>query len=231
MNSLYGKFGMGSVYENHVIVHVNKVDDMLDKLNISSMIQLDNQKVLLSYTDDAKVERQMLENYSTTNISIAIASAITAYARIHMTQFKNNPDYNLFYSDTDSIVIDKPLPEYQVDSKLIGYMKHENTLLEGTFIAPKCYGGIFSDGTSFTKVKRFKDHVDYPQLKSLLNKDVTSIKLSQEKWYRSFEKGDITIKNQLYSLQATQSKRRLVFSGNKLVKTIPFIINNDKEII
>jgi hypothetical protein len=30
----------------------------------------------------------------THNVSIAIASAITAYARIHMTQFKNNPKIN-----------------------------------------------------------------------------------------------------------------------------------------
>ena len=49
----------------------------------------------------------MLSNETHSNISIGIASAITAYSRIHMTQFKNNSDYNLYYSDTDSIYIDK----------------------------------------------------------------------------------------------------------------------------
>lgn len=63
-----------------------------------------------------------------------------------MFQFKNNPNYNLYYSDTDSIVIDKPLPENQV-GKEIGKMKLENVLSEGVFIAPKVYGGILADGT------------------------------------------------------------------------------------
>jgi hypothetical protein len=49
------------------------------------------------------------------NINIAIASAVTAYGRIHMSQFKDPKfmskyDYNLYYSDTDSIYIDRPLP-------------------------------------------------------------------------------------------------------------------------
>lgn len=93
MNSLYGKFGMGSVFENHMIAPINKVDNLLDKYNITSMTQLDNQKVLLSFTDEVQLQINMLDNYSTTNISIAIASAITAQARIHMSQFKNNLEY------------------------------------------------------------------------------------------------------------------------------------------
>lgn len=32
-----------------------------------------------------------------------LASAITAYARIHMTQFKNNPNYKLYYSPVRGI--------------------------------------------------------------------------------------------------------------------------------
>ena len=35
-------------------------------------------------------------------------AAITSYARIYMAQFKNSNDFKLYYSDTDSIYIDKP---------------------------------------------------------------------------------------------------------------------------
>lgn len=80
--------------------------------------------------------------------------------------------YLLYSWFIDSIVINKPLPIHQVDPKLIGFMKLEKTLLEGTFIAPKVYGGIFEDGNSFTKIKGFKNNVDYLQLKTLLNKEV-----------------------------------------------------------
>jgi hypothetical protein len=59
-------------------------------------------------------------NLETHNVSIGIASAITAYARIHMSQFKNNPDYNLYYTDTDSVYIDKPLADNLIDNKVLG---------------------------------------------------------------------------------------------------------------
>jgi hypothetical protein len=114
MNSLYGRFGMDNEFENHVIVHNNKLEKYTNKYNVSDWTPLDTQKVLISYIDEEELEQKQLDNYSTTNVSIAIASAITAYARIHMSQFKNSEEYNLYYSDTDSIVIDKPLPDYQV---------------------------------------------------------------------------------------------------------------------
>ena len=50
-----------------------------------------------------------MDNFNKINISLPIAAAVTAYARIHMTQFINNPHYILYYTDTESIVIDKPL--------------------------------------------------------------------------------------------------------------------------
>ena len=42
-----------------------------------------------------------------------------------MSQYKNNPDYNIYYTDTDSIVIDKPLPDDKVGNNL-GKMKLEH---------------------------------------------------------------------------------------------------------
>ncbi len=63
-----------------------------------------------------------LDNGSEThNINIAIASAITAYARIHMSQFKNNPSFaNLYYSDTDSVYFDGPLPDSFISTNELG---------------------------------------------------------------------------------------------------------------
>ena len=65
---------------------------------------------------------------------MAIASAITAYARVHMSQFKNNPDFNLYYSDTDSVYIDKPLSDDLVNEKILGQMKLENVINKAIFL-------------------------------------------------------------------------------------------------
>lgn len=39
---------------------------------------------------------------TTMNVSIGIAAAITAYARIHMTEFLQDSSYNVYYTVTDS---------------------------------------------------------------------------------------------------------------------------------
>ena len=44
-----------------------------------------------------------------------------------------------------------------------------------------------------TKVKGFKNHIKYKQLKSLLSKN-KSLLLDQEKWFKSTGKGNISIK-------------------------------------
>lgn len=230
LNSLYGRFGMSNDMEHHVLIANKRMDEFLNKYCISDVIPLNNAKSLISYSDEQELETIMSENSTKANISVSIASAITAYARIHMSQFKNTPDYDLFYSDTDSIVTNKPLPDAKV-GKAIGLMKLENNLSEGVFLAPKVYGGILADGTKFTKVKGYKNNVNYSDLKTLLNEDVKALELHHEKWFRSFEDGKITIKDQLYSLQVTENKRRLIYSNKKLLGTQPFIINNDKEII
>ena len=57
-----------------------------------------------------------------------------------MSKFKNNPDYNLYYTDTDSIFVDSPLNKKFVISKL-GDMKLEYVLKDSIFLAPKFYAG------------------------------------------------------------------------------------------
>jgi DNA polymerase elongation subunit (family B) len=95
-------------------------------------------KVLVQYRlEDKNQKTELYGNLETHNISIAIASAITAYARIHMSQFKNNPNFKLYYSDTDSIYIDRPLSKDLVNSKILGKMKLENILKKAIFLGPK----------------------------------------------------------------------------------------------
>jgi len=110
MNSLYGRFGMSDLLFTHKIINENDLISYNDKYSINEIISLNNNKVLISYFDTNDITKLLLNNKTYSNISIGIASAIAAYARIHMTQFKNNPEYNLSYNDTDSININKNTP-------------------------------------------------------------------------------------------------------------------------
>ena len=75
--------------------------------------------------------------------NVAIASAVTAYARMHMIQFKNNE--NCFYTDTDSIGTTQKLPPELIGSEL-GQLKLEATISKAVFLAPKVYGYETQDG-------------------------------------------------------------------------------------
>lgn len=48
-------------------------------------------------------------------------------------------DYNLYYSDTDSIYIDRPLPEKFISDTRLGALKLEGFYDKAIFLAPKMY--------------------------------------------------------------------------------------------
>lgn len=147
MNSLYGRFGMNQILEKSIIINDDEIDLLIDDHTITEQTQLSNNKSLINlYHDNDKY------NFNSDNINVAIASAISSYARIHMTKFKNNPEFNLYYSDTDSIYVDKPLHPVFVGAE-IGELKLENTFKEAIFLAPKVYSGVLDDGKEITKVK------------------------------------------------------------------------------
>ena len=79
---------------------------------------------------------------STTNkVSIATAAAVNAYARVYINQIKLYCIYNniqIYYSDTDSIITNHPLPSTLV-GKGLGQFKLVNTIKRGYFISPKLY--------------------------------------------------------------------------------------------
>nr|YP_010146944.1 hypothetical protein K4014_mgp23 [Cyclocybe aegerita]QQP21453.1 hypothetical protein [Cyclocybe aegerita] len=237
MNSLYGRFGMDDNFTYSDIM--DKKDyfkyEKLDKNNsILDVTELNNNKFLVT-SKNPKVELDTILDNGTENhyINIGIASAITAYSRIHMSKFKNNSNYKLFYTDTDSIYISKELPEELVSSTILGKMKLEGICVDAVFLAPKVYGYKDINGKTTIKVKGLSkegiDKLSLDDLKQLLVKD-SKIESDQKKWYRSITDGNISVLNQIYTLKVTGNKRRLIYKNDILINTKPFIIN-DKVII
>jgi hypothetical protein len=230
MNSLYGRFGMSDNFNEVTIIDESKYKSFENKHidTITSVMQL-NKKYLITLEKEKDYLNVLLDNGSINhNINIAIASAVTAYSRIYMSQFKNNDDYKLFYSDTDSIYINKPLPSDLVSSTEIGKMKLEGIYNKAVFLAPKVYG--LATGTSETlKIKGVKKeaikNIKFKDLEKLLIRD-SKLEILQDKWFKSFNLGRITIKEQLYTLVTTSNKRMLLHDeNNKLFDTLPLKIN------
>jgi len=99
-----------------------------------------------------------------------------------MSQFKNNPKINLYYTDTDSIYTDSDIDPNFLNDKVLGKLKLENICDKAIFLSPKVYCLETIDNEFIYKVKGLKHEIEMTMndFKNLLSKDV-SIEKSQEK--------------------------------------------------
>ena len=148
---------------------------------------------------------------------------------MHMSILKNNKDINLYYSDTDSGVTDKPLPSFLVDEEELGKFKLENKFKQGVFLAPKVYGGILISGEEYIKLKGSKNIISFNQLKILL-KENELLMIPQEKWYRDLPNGQIKVSHEQYTLMITENKRKVIYENGLFTRTEPLKINYEKII-
>lgn len=232
MNSLYGKFGMklettvvdifdcstpegSKLFENALEVYGETIYDYIN-LDGCFVIVRDS-RVDIKYSEDQDM-------YHGLEVNIAIASAITAAARVQMSVFKNNPLFNLYYTDTDSIVIDKQLPESMVGDKL-GQLKLEHVVNRAVFLAPKVYGLITEEGEEIIKVKGISHSVaselHINELEYLLIKDSSKV-FTQEKWLKKVVEGEITVSDIAYTLKVTSNKRHSLYEDGIFNNTAPF---------
>ena len=155
LNSLYGKFGMKDITSKLKIVSVNEGNRIKKNYNYTVFAELGNNNVLVKYSSRiseklrklfkeqevpacAKLSEVGLGKKRGVPSAVQIASAITAYARMSMYQYKNMPDNKCVYTDTDSVVLEQKLSE-QFIGKEIGQMKLEHTIQHGIFIRKKLY--------------------------------------------------------------------------------------------
>ena len=101
-----------------------------------------------------------------------------------MSYLKNLDGYTLYYSDTDSIDVEKPLPDTFVGPDL-GQMKLEHIFIEAVYLAPKMYGAI-TKYSVLIKIKGLKNPVKFDLLKTLL-KNGSSLQSPNEIWYKEYK--------------------------------------------
>lgn len=146
MNSLYGKFGQRVDCEDRYThdppgegVPYQKVGDNTYRLK--------------------SVEKERAEE-----TVVGWASYITSYARVLLYSFF--PQKGLVYCDTDSIVVDKPLPDSVIHPTKLGMMSLEDTIVESYYAAPKRYAYMNTEGDIVRKIKGIPiKHVEHIPIK------------------------------------------------------------------
>jgi DNA-binding transcriptional regulator WhiA len=167
MNSLYGRFGMRDDFNEIRIVNQETLNKLIDDNNIliKDIIKLSEVDFVMEISKNNEQETISLFNNLNEfhNTNIAIATFVTSYARIFMSQFKNNEFIKLFYTDTDSIIISlKSLNDFLlglIDNKELGKLKLEYNVIKGIFLAPKLYCLLTDDNQLITKTRGLSHNI------------------------------------------------------------------------
>lgn len=86
---------------------------------------------------------------------VHIASAVTPLSRVFMYDFKNLKGSKCYYTDTDSLYLEKPLDDKYV-CKDFGQFKLECKVKEAKFISSKVYEVVDENGYRKTVFKGLK---------------------------------------------------------------------------
>ena len=225
LNGLYGYFGRKLDYDSLKFIkasdtYIYNNIDLIDEWDVSPDYKL------VRYEDKhPDKEEDIWDMLNKSNLrgnlmNIGISSAIASYARIHMHKFKTIKDNNVIYSDTDSVILEKPLKNV---TSLLGDMKLEYIIKEGLFIRPKLYGLITDKGEKIVKAAGYpQNSVEYKDIKkSYKDKDyVKHIKTTR--FYKIINGLKIDIK-----------ETSLQFKSTHPIKVIKHRINmkhlNDKD--
>lgn len=242
LNSLYGRFGMKTeMIKSRIIDNqdIKKYVSSYDIINISTF----EHKSLISFKEISELNKLnlLLENKYITidkyndlskpknsineSSAVQIASAITAYGRIFMDQFKRDPNLDVYYSDTDSIFCKNPLLSQFISDTELGKFKLENKVNEGIFILPKVYMIKTLDKKTIIKCKGLDN-------KLLTDTDIYNVFFNSsniiKKFVSHFKRNFLkfTIFKQQYDVQISANllKRKKVFKFDKWVDTSPFKI-------
>jgi hypothetical protein len=155
LNQLYGIFGRKHDLLETRNIYIDDLDQFIGTRVLKSIIPINDKIITLlrhkNIKDDVILELnsdldiKLTNQYSLVKANVAISSAVTAYARIHLITFKIAG--SCVYTDTDSVFISEKLDDKFIGSEL-GFLKVELPGLiikEGYFLGIKKYGYQFLD--------------------------------------------------------------------------------------
>lgn len=222
MNSLYGKFAM-KPYHSVVGMYNTSTEEGRQQLQDMMKSHGETFQDFFEIGDYTVVVRKNVSNitydhktemYNGSDVNIAIGSAITAGGRYYLAPLRLSKEHTLYYSDTDSLVVDKPLDPRLINLE-IGFFKLEYIIRRAVFLAPKVYGFVTEEGETVIKVKGVSkkevSSMTIETLEGLLVKDATSrylTEISQNKWFKDLMKGEISIDDVAYRLKITSIRCR-----------------------
>jgi hypothetical protein len=234
LNNLLGRFGINIKKADSEIVDDVKLNFLLSTNKVVSVINVTNKDYLVTYYPN--ISKEICESHGLDYLkvindksldiekdkefkdaSVAIAAAVTSYARVYMSIIKLdilNKGGSIYYTDTDSIVTDIALSEDLIGNDL-GQFKLEHEIVEGYFISGKTYCIMTRNGSTIIKTKGLNSNSltveDFKKMYNSMN--VTGIKRNT---ITNYEKGSVVIGQKEVTLNHNSYKKReKIYKNNR----------------
>ena len=173
-----------------LLMHTNLNNDLINKLNIQINGSIEN-------------------NFTSVKSNVAIAAAVTSYARIVMNPYKILE--GTCYTDTDSIFTDTPLDSSLIYKEL-GFMKDEldgKIISEAVFIDIKKYGYKYSDNNQIIERSVIagvpRDTISFQEVLDIFKGKIIS-KIIHNRFHKSFTDLSISIQSDNLTIKNNYNK-------------------------
>ena len=249
LNNFLGRFGLNIIKPITQTLNKDRRDYIFSTRIVHSQTLLNEDRFLITYSPIISKEIcnehgldfiKVLEKESKTNIeskldlfndvSIATAAFVTSYARIFINTIKLEILQNggsIYYSDTDSIVLDKSYLNDNWIGLNIGQFKKEYDIKEAYFISNKTYCLILNNDKIIIKTKGIiNNSITVEDFKNMYwnNSNVTANKFNTVKNYQKasviIEKKDVVLNYDSYT------KREKIYNNEDIwIDTKPLNYN------
>ena len=209
LNTLYGTFGRRQDTTEVIIINNNEEKLYLTTHIILNSIPLDNDRSALIIQNNIQLDVLLKLNatfetdYQTPHVSvnsnIAIASAVTSYARIHMMDIKLHE--SCYYTDTESAFFDDLEPFKHLLGDELGMFKDElngSVIEEAEFVGIKQYGYWYYDKEG-NKVEKSvfagvtRDSLSFESIQKIQKGEVLKLE-APDRFFRSLQALNISIR-------------------------------------
>lgn len=242
LNNLLGRFGIDLEKSETKLMSDPEFEEMLLVRDLKGHINIGDMN-LVTYSTSLNYDLieengldiiKVLENHTNREVltqtasSVVISAAVTSYARIIMNKYKIHAlkeGLDIYYSDTDSLVLNGELSPELVHPTKLGMFKLEHKVQQGIFITGKTYCLVLHDGSLIKRAKGVNpaslSYDDYMDL--YLSKRVGSTKKSSLKDYN---KGSVSIQDVNIILNGdVYNKRVKLYDNERWTDTKPLYIS------
>ncbi|KAF8269090.1 hypothetical protein EI94DRAFT_1575340 [Lactarius quietus] len=150
LNSMYGRLGMKPYFDNIEIVESSKAEEIVLKFVVKEQYNLTDKLEFLRYENTPISEFQALYG-----------------ADEYLNFILLDLGIEIYYMDTDSMTIERVLPEELVGN-ILEQFKLEHKIDHAYFISPKLYALKTLNGENIVKAKGIGSRLEFNQFESLI---------------------------------------------------------------